>query len=130
MCDMLNGAIESIIKEGRYERDDFTLVQQPLFSSENEPPKTRKFEQPSFESVDRNLCLTRDDLQATGVVDRTLFASDGFHLSQKGQSMYAAALWNNMLEPVGSKSRRYPNYPYRLRLPDEVSSRSRSSLPY
>ncbi|KHN70892.1 Phospholipase B1, membrane-associated [Toxocara canis] len=96
MCDMLNGAIESIIKEGRYERDDFTLVQQPLFSSENEPPKT-----------------------ATGVVDRTLFASDGFHLSQKGQSMYAAALWNNMLEPVGSKSRRYPNYPYRLRLPDE-----------
>uniref|UniRef100_A0A0M3HTL5 SGNH_hydro domain-containing protein n=1 Tax=Ascaris lumbricoides TaxID=6252 RepID=A0A0M3HTL5_ASCLU len=96
MCDSLNSAIESIVKEGSFERDDFTLVQQPLFSSENEAPKT-----------------------STGAVDTALFASDLCHLSQKGQSMYAAALWNNMLEPVGAKSSRYLTYPYRLRSPNE-----------
>uniref|UniRef100_A0A915AB11 Phospholipase B1, membrane-associated n=1 Tax=Parascaris univalens TaxID=6257 RepID=A0A915AB11_PARUN len=96
MCDSLNSAIESLVEDGSFERDDFTLVQQPLFSSEDEAPKT-----------------------STGAVDTALYASDLLHLSQKGQAMYAAALWNNMLEPVGAKSSRYLTYPYRLRLPNE-----------
>uniref|UniRef100_A0A914RUP6 Phospholipase B1, membrane-associated n=1 Tax=Parascaris equorum TaxID=6256 RepID=A0A914RUP6_PAREQ len=30
MCDSLNSAIESLVEDGSFERDDFTLVQQPF----------------------------------------------------------------------------------------------------
>ncbi|KAK6633727.1 hypothetical protein RUM44_004334 [Polyplax serrata] len=39
-----------------------------------------------------------------GVNDKSFLSADCFHLSQKGYARVTNALWNNMLEPVGSKS--------------------------
>lgn len=66
----------------RYDtRDDFTVVVQP-FLDETQIPRN-----------------------PDGSVDRSYFAPDCFHLSGKGHSASAVGLWNNMLEPVGKKSK-------------------------
>lgn len=39
-----------------------------------------------------------------GDTDFTYMSLDCFHLSQKGYALASNALWNNILEPVGSKS--------------------------
>ncbi|KAL2082581.1 hypothetical protein ACEWY4_022399 [Coilia grayii] len=39
-----------------------------------------------------------------GRPDRSYFTPDCFHLSQKSHTQMARALWNNMLEPLGSKT--------------------------
>ncbi|XP_041109783.1 phospholipase B1, membrane-associated-like [Polyodon spathula] len=81
----LNGAYQRVTRElvdsGRYDtRDDFTVVLQPFF---------------------RDLQLP---LLSDGRPDRSYFAPDCFHFSQKTQSQMARALWNNMLQRTGSKS--------------------------
>ncbi|XP_039266353.2 phospholipase B1, membrane-associated-like [Styela clava] len=73
--------LQELINSGIYDtRDDFTVVIQPFLR-------------------DTVLPYTDD-----GEVDATYFAPDCFHFSDIGHSMSAINLWNNMLEPVGSKS--------------------------
>ena len=57
-------------------RDDFTVVVQPFFGKTTIPK----------------------------VNPTSYFSPDCFHLSQKGLLQASVALWNNMLEPVGSKT--------------------------
>ncbi|XP_056151380.1 phospholipase B1, membrane-associated [Lampris incognitus] len=74
-------ATRELIDSGRYDtHDNFTVVLQPFF---------------------RHVVLpTLED----GRADRSYFAPDCFHLSQKAHSLMARALWNNMIEPVGNKT--------------------------
>ncbi|KAK6997577.1 phospholipase B1 membrane-associated-like isoform X1 [Biomphalaria glabrata] len=73
-------AARDLAASGRYDtRDDFTVVLQPFY---------------------RETFLPRTE---SGDVDMSYFASDCFHHSIKGQQAAASALWNNMIEPVGSK---------------------------
>ena len=74
--------IEEIIKVENYYnelvpvRDDFVVVVQPFFGKTTIP----------------------------SVNPTSYFSPDCFHLSQKGHLQASVALWNNMLEPVGSKT--------------------------
>ncbi|XP_040848681.1 phospholipase B1, membrane-associated [Ochotona curzoniae] len=73
---------QHLIDSGRYDsKDDFTVVLQPFFENVN-MPKT-----------------------AEGLPDSSYFAPDCFHFSSKAHAHAASALWNNMLEPVGQKTR-------------------------
>ncbi|KAL2099031.1 hypothetical protein ACEWY4_005511 [Coilia grayii] len=77
------GMVE-LVDSGRYDtHDNFTVVVQPFF---------------------REVVLPLLD---DGRPDRSYFAPDCFHLSQKAHSLMARALWNNMLEPVGNKTSTY-----------------------
>ncbi|KAJ7340976.1 hypothetical protein JRQ81_004263 [Phrynocephalus forsythii] len=77
-----------LIHSGRYNlREDFAVVVQPFF---------------------RNTIMPLDN---DGKPDLSFFASDCFHFSERGQAEMAKALWNNMLEPVGSKQS-YNNFTY------------------
>ncbi|XP_069708716.1 phospholipase B1, membrane-associated [Phaenicophaeus curvirostris] len=70
-----------LVESGRYDTtDDFTVVMQPFLTNVN-MPKTQE-----------------------GLPDRSYFAPDCFHFSQKSHSQAARALWNNMLEPLGKKT--------------------------
>ncbi|GFO11153.1 phospholipase b1, membrane-associated [Plakobranchus ocellatus] len=72
--------LRELVKLERYHaKDDFEVVLQPFYRDTYPPYK------------------------AEGVLDLTYFASDCFHYSTKGQQAAAKALWNNMVEPVGSK---------------------------
>ncbi|ESP02913.1 hypothetical protein LOTGIDRAFT_111011, partial [Lottia gigantea] len=70
--------VNDIATSGKFEKDDFTVVDQPLF---------------------RNTYLPTVE----GEPDYSYFAPDCFHLSHKGQATAAVALWNNMFQPVGKK---------------------------
>ncbi|XP_070834676.1 phospholipase B1, membrane-associated [Chaetodon trifascialis] len=73
--------MRDLIDSGRYDtHENFTVVLQPLV---------------------RELVLPLLD---DGRPDRSFFAPDCFHLSQKAHTLMARALWNNMLEPVGNKT--------------------------
>ncbi|XP_067420899.1 phospholipase B1, membrane-associated [Emydura macquarii macquarii] len=61
------------------QREDFTVVVQPFFRS-------------TFFPLDSN-----------GKPDLSFFSVDCFHFTERGYAEMAAALWNNMLEPVGRK---------------------------
>ncbi|KAM4723441.1 LOW QUALITY PROTEIN: phospholipase B1, membrane-associated-like [Anableps anableps] len=70
----------NLVYGGRYDgRKDFAVVVQPFFRTSIVP------------------------LNADGVPDTTYFSEDCFHFSERGHADMAAALWNNMLEPVGEK---------------------------
>ncbi|XP_035535037.1 phospholipase B1, membrane-associated-like [Morone saxatilis] len=70
-----------LVESGRYDtRSDFTVVVQPFF---------------------RDIIFPR---LPDGRADRSFFSADCFHLSQKAQTLMARSLWNNMLEPLGSKT--------------------------
>ncbi|KAI4898566.1 hypothetical protein NFI96_023156 [Prochilodus magdalenae] len=74
-------ATSDLVDSGRYNtRSDFTVVLQPFA---------------------RDVVIP---LLPDGRPDRSYFAPDCFHLSQKSQSLMARSLWNNMLEPVSSKT--------------------------
>ncbi|KAF8363511.1 hypothetical protein PRIPAC_90434 [Pristionchus pacificus] len=79
--------------------DDFTLVVQPFFEDISDAPRL-----------------------PNGDPDLSLFAPDCFHFSQYGHAMVAKNLWNNMNEPVGSKSRvaDLTNTEFPLKCPDAV----------
>ncbi|XP_069008959.1 phospholipase B1, membrane-associated-like [Embiotoca jacksoni] len=71
---------EKLVNGGRYDgREDFAVVVQPFFKNSVVP------------------------LNADGRPDATYFSEDCFHFSERGHADMAAALWNNMLEPVGKK---------------------------
>ncbi|XP_036449109.1 phospholipase B1, membrane-associated [Colossoma macropomum] len=71
----------NLVNSGRYNtRSDFTVVLQPFI---------------------RDVVLP---LLSNGKPDRSFFAPDCFHLSQKSQALMARALWNNMLDSVSSKT--------------------------
>ncbi|XP_071455676.1 phospholipase B1, membrane-associated-like [Hetaerina americana] len=77
-----------LIASGRYDtRDDFTVVLQEY--TEVAVPEDMK------------------DKDGLASMDLGLFSVDCFHLSQRGNAYAANALWNNMLEPVGSKSKHW-----------------------
>ncbi|XP_062864135.1 phospholipase B1, membrane-associated isoform X2 [Trichomycterus rosablanca] len=74
-------ATRSLVDSGRYNtRPDFTVLRQPFFTNVSFP------------------------VLPNGKPDRSYFAADCFHLSQKSHSLMAKALWNNMIEPVNSKT--------------------------
>ncbi|XP_013865194.1 phospholipase B1, membrane-associated [Austrofundulus limnaeus] len=71
---------EALVRGGRYDgREDFAVVIQPFFKNTVVP------------------------LNSDGKPDTTYFSEDCFHFSERGHADMAAALWNNMLEPVGEK---------------------------
>ncbi|XP_071962715.1 phospholipase B1, membrane-associated-like [Antedon mediterranea] len=72
--------LETRIKSGELDlKPDFTAVLQPF------------------------LHKTRVPLTMKGEPDITYFSPDCFHLSSKGHATAAIGLWNNMMEPVGTK---------------------------
>ena len=68
--------LETFFQIEKGDRNDFVVVVQPFFGITNLPE----------------------------VDPKSYFAIDCFHLSQKGHLDAAVALWNNMLQPVGSKT--------------------------
>ncbi|TGZ38865.1 phospholipase B1, membrane-associated-like [Temnothorax longispinosus] len=76
-----------------FQRDDFTVVAQPIL-------------------VNLKIPLASD-----GYTDMTYLSSDCFHVSQKTNALYANGLWNNLLEPVGAKSTKWSNYEFRCPTP-------------
>ncbi|XP_055478031.1 phospholipase B1, membrane-associated [Psammomys obesus] len=73
---------EKLIESRRYDtRDDFTVVLQPFFE---------------------NVAMPRTP---EGLPDSSFFAPDCFHFNVKAHARSAIALWKNMLEPVGHKTR-------------------------
>ncbi|XP_049987545.1 phospholipase B1, membrane-associated isoform X5 [Alexandromys fortis] len=73
---------EQLIESGRYDtRDDFTVVLQPFLE---------------------NVAVPRTP---EGLPDNSYFAPDCFHFNVKTHARAAVALWKNMLEPVGHKTR-------------------------
>ncbi|XP_068199290.1 phospholipase B1, membrane-associated-like [Antennarius striatus] len=73
--------LRELVESSRYDsRPDFTVVIQPFF---------------------REIIVPR---MPDGRPDRSFFSADCFHLSQKAQTLMARSLWNNMLEPLGSKT--------------------------
>ncbi|XP_033102860.1 phospholipase B1, membrane-associated-like isoform X2 [Anneissia japonica] len=73
--------IEKLILSGRYDtKEDFTVVLQPFLQQSKVP-------------VDKD-----------GNGDLTYFAPDCFHFSLKSHAAGSVGLWNNMIQPVGSKS--------------------------
>lgn len=72
--------LEKLVASGRYDtRDDFTVVSQPFFTE------------------------TKIPVNSDGTTDLDYFAPDCFHFSELGQQSAAAALWDNMIQPVGMK---------------------------
>ena len=72
--------LKVLVNSRKYDTsNDFTVVIQP-FLEESQP--------------------LRD---ANGTIDASVIAPDCVHLSAHGNRVYATALWNNMLQPVGSK---------------------------
>lgn len=65
--------------------DDFTLVVQPLLTNSTTIPRL-----------------------PDGSVDTSYYTPDCFHFSAKLHSIVARGLWNNMLQPVGTKQNDFP----------------------
>ncbi|KAM9708848.1 phospholipase B1, membrane-associated isoform 1-T1 [Menidia menidia] len=89
---------ENLVYGGRYDgREDFAVVVQPFF---------------------RNTIVP---LNADGRPDDAYFSEDCFHFSERGHAGMAAALWNNMLEPVGKKQtyNDFTNYQKSIKCPTE-----------
>jgi phospholipase B1 len=73
----------NLVNSNRYERNDFTVVVQPLLES-MDLPRT-----------------------SNGDVDLTYYAPDCMHYSKKGHAKLAVSLWNNMLTAVGKKNKEW-----------------------
>jgi len=73
-----------VVHSGRYDhRDDFAVVLQPFIDA-TEVPRL-----------------------SDGTIDPTYWAPDCFHFSGKAHSAAAHGLWNNMLQPVGQKDKKW-----------------------
>ncbi|XP_068608218.1 phospholipase B1, membrane-associated-like [Brachionichthys hirsutus] len=89
---------ERLVDGGRYDnREDFAVVAQPFFKNTVVP------------------------LDADSRPDPTYFSEDCFHFSERAHAYMAAALWNNMLEPVGKKQtyNNFTNNRNNIRCPTE-----------
>ena len=64
-----------------FDKDDFTLVVQPFMEFMDQPP-----------------------MFSNGTINMGFFAPDCFHFSQWGHAVVSTWLWQNMMEPVGSKT--------------------------
>ncbi|RXM28769.1 Phospholipase B1, membrane-associated [Acipenser ruthenus] len=85
-----------LVDSGRYDtQDNFTVVLQPFFREVQIP------------------------LLPDGRADRSYFAPDCFHLSQKAQSQIARTLWNNMDDPF-LRTYRNSKYSYPGPLPTQA----------
>ncbi|XP_063775485.1 phospholipase B1, membrane-associated-like [Pseudophryne corroboree] len=73
-------SLQHLVYSGKYDKEDFTVVLQPFFHH------------------------TKIPHLPNGTPDVSYLAPDCFHLSQKAHSQLARMLWNNMLEPLGSKT--------------------------
>ena len=78
--DLFNRRLSELVDSRKYDiANDFTVVVQPFLS---------------------NTAPFRDE---NGIIDTSFAAADCLHLSLTGNRIYAAGLWKNMLQPVGSK---------------------------
>ncbi|GMS94919.1 hypothetical protein PENTCL1PPCAC_17094, partial [Pristionchus entomophagus] len=83
ICNEYMPKEDEIQKSGIFDTsDEFTVIVQPF-----------------FEKYDRAPFLPN------GNEDLPFFAPDCFHFSQYGHSVVGKSLWNNLLEPLGSKSK-------------------------
>jgi len=80
VCQDMQAVEKQIESSGAFEADDFTFVTQPFFNEIVEPP------------------------MKNGKVDILFFCPDCFHFSQSGHAVVASWVWQNMMEPVGSKT--------------------------
>ncbi|XP_011882065.1 PREDICTED: phospholipase B1, membrane-associated-like isoform X2 [Vollenhovia emeryi] len=69
-----------------FQRDDFAVVAQPLLM---------------------NLSLP---IASDGYTDMSYLSSDCFHITQKTNALYAISLWNNLLQPVGAKAKKWADH--------------------
>ncbi|XP_046738835.1 phospholipase B1, membrane-associated isoform X2 [Diprion similis] len=74
---------EEVATLPEFQTEDFAVVVQPFTTNFSFPVTT------------------------SGLTDFTYTSVDCFHLSQKGYARGANALWNNLMEPVGRKSREW-----------------------
>ncbi|XP_071637871.1 phospholipase B1, membrane-associated-like [Temnothorax longispinosus] len=72
-----------------FQRDDFTVVTQPILVNFSIP------------------------FASNGYTDMTYLSRDCLHVSQKTNAFLANSLWNNLFEPVGAKSTRWNNNKFR-----------------
>ncbi|KAK6633750.1 hypothetical protein RUM43_001338 [Polyplax serrata] len=80
-------AERQLVQSGRYDtKEDFTVVLQPFMTAFNSPADKSQRYKP--------------------FIDKSFITYDCFHFSQKGHALGANMLWNNLLEPVGRKSRK------------------------
>jgi len=90
-------AAEQIANDPNFDRQDFTVVLQPFFVRTFTPA-----------------------LLPDGTTDPAFWSFDCFHYANKGHAIIAKMLWNNMMEPVGSKTTTFdlsnPTWP--LKCPD------------
>ncbi|EFP08247.1 hypothetical protein CRE_16883 [Caenorhabditis remanei] len=81
-CHLYMDAQQEIQDSGMFDTtDDFTFVLQPFFNGITIPP-----------------------LKPDGEVNLDWFAPDCFHFSRLGHANVAKHLWNNIVQPVGSKN--------------------------
>ncbi|KAJ9576074.1 hypothetical protein L9F63_007039, partial [Diploptera punctata] len=82
-----------IANSDRYStKNDFAVVLQPFLTKSKVPEIKSK--------------------SGSTFVDLSFLAKDCFHFSQKGHALAANGLWNNMMEPVGKKSRQLGTQPF------------------
>uniref|UniRef100_A0A8R1USB4 Phospholipase B1, membrane-associated n=1 Tax=Pristionchus pacificus TaxID=54126 RepID=A0A8R1USB4_PRIPA len=83
--------------------DDFTLIIQPFFEGVKDVGRNVTFSSYTlFTKLTRmssKLCSQPD-----GTPNMDFFAPDCFHFAAYGHAITARALWNNMMQPVGSKT--------------------------
>ncbi|XKL68768.1 hypothetical protein PGB90_006537 [Kerria lacca] len=94
---------EEVINDERLKiKEDFTVILQPF-------------------TKNLSLPLIRDTITGRVTSDFTYLSEDCFHFSQKGYSRAANALWNNMLEPISSKSNTWQTEFQKILCPTERS---------
>lgn len=96
-CPCLIGKSKNVLKYyekimKKWQAKDKEIAQRDEFNTDTFAVNFQPF------TIDIKIPQTQD-----GSFDYSCFSVDCFHLSQKGQSLAAAALWNNMLEPSSSR---------------------------